>query len=295
LLWGKDHPYAVPRSGTGDAAVVKALTPAQLSAFHDRWLRPDMARIYVVGDTTLKALLPMLEHSFGDWKPRGDAPPAKNFDIAVPAPRPRIVLIDRPNAPQSTISGGIVLSRSGRDDLVSLRAANDVFGGSFLSRINTDLRETKGWSYGVSSGIGSEENRVTFAIRAPVQADRTGDSIRALQAQLADFSRRSGITTAELERTVNGNIRELPGSFETSGAVLGSIQRIITLGRPDNYYEALPKKYLAMTASGLDQEFRKVIDPKSFIWVVVGDAKTVRSQLDGLGLPVEEMKMPATN
>ena len=295
LLWGKDHPYAVPGSGTGDAAVVKALSPAALSAFHDRWLRPDMAQIYVVGDTTLKALMPLLEKSFGGWKAPPEAAPVKNFKAAIPAPRPRIVLIDRPNAPQSTISAGLVLNQTGRDDLVNLRAANDVFGGSFLSRINTDLRETKGWSYGVSSRVGSEENLVSFKINAPVQADRTGDAIRALQSQLADFSGKGGITAAELERTVNGDIRELPGSFETSGAVLGSIQRIITLGRPDNYYEILPKKYLAMTTGDLDQEFRKVIDPKSLIWVVVGDAKKVRSQLDGLGLPVEEMETPATN
>ena len=85
------------------------------------------------------------------------------------------------------------------------------------------------------------------------------------------------------------------GSFETSGAVLGSIERIVTLGRPDNYYEILPHKYLGMTTSGLDQEFRRVIDPKSIIWVVVGDAKKVRPQLDGLGLPVEEMILPAAN
>lgn len=293
LLWGKEHPYAVPGSGTGDAAIVKSLTPAQLSAFHDRWLRPDTAKIYVVGDTSLKAMMPLLERSFGNWKAHGEAPPVKNFAVPIPAPRPRIVLVDRPNAPQSTIAAGIVLNQTGRDNLVNLRAANDVFGGSFLSRINSDLRETKGWSYGVSSGIGSEENRVTFIIRAPVQADRTGDSIRALGAQLADFTSRNGITAAELERTVNGDIRELPGSFETSGAVLGSVQRIVTLGRPDNYYETLPQKYLAMTAASLDQEFRKVIDPKSLVWLVVGDAKTIRPQLDGLGLPVEEMALPA--
>ena len=295
LLWGKDHPYAVPGSGTGDAAVVKTLSPAALSAFHDRWLRPDMAKIYVVGDATLQSLMPLLERSFGDWKAPREAAPVKNFNVPIPAPRPRIVLIDRPNAPQSTISAGVVLSQSGRDDLVNLRAANDVFGGSFLSRINTDLRETKGWSYGVASRVGSEENRVTFKISAPVQADRTGDSIRALQSQLAEFSGKSGITAAELERTVNGDIRELPGSFETSGAVLGSIARIVTLGRPDNYYEILPQKYLGMTTNGLDQEFRRVIDPKSIIWVVVGDAKKVRPQLDGLDLPVEEMILPAAN
>lgn len=295
LLWGKAHPYAVPGSGSGDAAVVKALTPAQLSGFHARWLRPETAKIFVAGDITMKELLPLLERSFGGWKAAGGPAPTKNFEAPVPPARARIVLIDQPDAPQSTILAGTVLGRSGRDDLVSLRAANDVFGGSFLSRINTDLRETKGWSYGVRSSVGGEENRVSFIIRAPVQADRTGDSIRALQAQLADFSGPNGISAAELSRTVDGDIRELPGSFETSGAVLGAMQRIIWLGRPDNFFEILPQKYLAMTASGLDREFRNVIDPKTLVWVVVGDAKKVRPQLDGLGLPVEEMVLSAAN
>ncbi len=295
LMWGKDHPYAVPGSGSGDMAVVKSLTPAQLSAFHGRWLRPQTARIFAVGDTSLKALLPLLEKSFGTWRAAGGPPLAKNFNVPIPAPRARIVLVDRPNAPQSTIYAGAVLNRSGRDDLVALRAANEVFGGSFLSRINVDLRETKGWSYGVGSGIGSEENRVSFVIRAPVQADRTGDSIRVLRAQLNDFYTKAGVTAAELERTVNGNIRELPGNFETSGAVLGSVQRIVALGRPDDFYETLPQKYLAMTSAGLDREFRSVIDPNALVWVVVGDAKTVKPQLDGLGLPVEEMILSAAN
>ena len=77
--------------------------------------------------------------------------------------------------------------------------------------------------------------------------------------------------------------------------MLASVQRIIALGRPDNYYEILPQKYLAMTATGLDREFRNVIDPKSLVWVVVGDARKIRPQLDGLGLPVEEMTLSAAN
>lgn len=136
---------------------------------------------------------------------------------------------------------------------------------------------------------------MSFVIRAPVQADRTGDSIRVLRAQLNDFYTKAGVTAAELERTVNGNIRELPGNFETSGAVLGSVQRIVALGRPDDFYETLPQKYLAMTSAGLDREFRSVIDPNALVWVVVGDAKTVKPQLDGLGLPVEEMILSAAN
>ena len=141
----------------------------------------------------------------------------------MPAAKSRIVLVDRPKSPQSVISAGEILDAKGRDDLVTLQAANEIFGGSFLSRINTNLRETKGWSYGVRSQVFEYLESAPFNIRAPVQADRTGDSIKELLADMKAFLGDKGVTAAELERTVNGNVRELPGSFETSGAVLGGV------------------------------------------------------------------------
>jgi predicted Zn-dependent peptidase len=288
VIWGKAHPYAIPGSGSGDATVVKALSPAALHAFHKAWLRPDNARIFVAGDTSLKQIVPLLEARFGQWTPEAGPKPAKDFSAAIPKPQPRIILVDRPNSPQSYIMGATVLNASGRDDLVTLRAANEVFGVGLLSRINQDLRETKGWSYGVRSGIGGAEERVSFSITAPVQADRTGDSIKALRAHLSDFLGPKGVTPEELERTIESNVRELPGSFETTGAVLGGMTSIVNLGRPDDYYQNLGKKYAGLTAPTLDATARAKIDPASLVWVVVGDARTVRPQLDGIGLPVED-------
>lgn len=292
-VWGAQHPYGIPSSGTGDVAVVSKLTPADLSAFHQRWLRPDVARIFVVGDTSLAKLKPLLETSFGKWKAPAGPKPTKDFSAAIPEPVSKIYLVDRPGSPQSVIAAAQVLDATGRDDLISLRAANDIFGGSFLSRINTDLRETKGWSYGVRSGVGSQENRVTFSMTAPVQADRTGDSIKVLRSQMNDFLSSKGVTEAELTRTVNGSVRELPGSFETSADVLGGIVSIISLGRPDNYYETIAQKYRGLKASDLDASARAKIDPKRMVFVVVGDAKTVRPQLDAVGLPVEDVPAPS--
>ncbi len=288
IIWGKDHPYAVPGSGSGDVGVVKALTPAALHAFHKAWLRPDNARIFVAGDTSLKQIMPLLETRFGQWKADAGPKPVKNFSAAIPKPQPRIILVDRPNSPQSYIMAGTVLDASGRDDLVTLRAANEVFGVGLLSRINQDLRETKGWSYGVRSGIGGAEERVSFSVTAPVQADRTGDSIKALRTHLTDYLSTKGVTPEELTRTIESNVRELPGSFETASAVLGGMTSIVNLGRPDDYYQQLGKKYQSLTAPVLDATARAKIDPASLVWVVVGDAKTVRPQLDGIGLPVED-------
>jgi zinc protease len=182
-----------------------------------------------------------------------------------------------------------VLNASGRDDLVALRAANEVFGVGLLSRINQDLRETKGWSYGVRSSVGSAEERISFSISAPVQANRTGDSLKALRQHLTDYLGSKGVTPEEASRTINSNVRELPGGFETAGDVLSGMSTIITLGRPDDYYETLAKKYESLTPQSLDATARGFIRPADMVWVIVGDAKSVRPQLDGIGLPVEDM------
>jgi zinc protease len=287
MLYGADHPYGIPPSGLGDAKSVEAATRDQLAAFHATWIRPDNARIFVVGDTTLAEVKKQLDASLGQWKAPATAKPTKNFDIAIPAPKPRIVLFDRPKSPQSVILAGKVLDAKGGDSLEVLRSANDIFGGNFLSRFNTNLRETKGWSYGVRSRVSGETDRLSWVAVAPVQADRTGDSIKELQSDLKSFLADKGVTKEELERTVNGSVRELPGSFETSTDVLAGLRNIVKFGRPDNYYETLPAIYEAMTAAEIDAAARKALSTDDLVYVVVGDAAVVKPQLDGLGLPVE--------
>ncbi|KAK0331738.1 hypothetical protein LTR94_027717, partial [Friedmanniomyces endolithicus] len=191
-------------------------------------------------------------------------------------------------SPQSYILGGEVLAASGTDDLLTLSAANNVLGNDFLSRINSDLRETKGWSYGVNASTAGFQHRVPYLVTAPVQADQTGPSIAALIEQFDDFLKRGkGVTPEELERTVNGNTRRLAGSYETSAAVLGALRSNDLLGRPDDYPETVAARTNALTAAEMDAAARAAIDPSRFVWVVVGDASVVKPQLDALGLPVE--------
>ena len=291
VLYGADHPYGIPPSGLGNAKSVAAVTQGQLAAFHSAWIRPDNARVFVVGDTTLAEVKKQLDATLGEWQAPPTAQPVKHFDIAIPAPKPRILLFDRPKSPQSVILAGKVLDAKGGDKLEILRSANDIFGGNFLSRFNTNLRETKGWSYGVRSRISGDQDRLTWIASAPVQADRTGDSIKELQGDLKSFLGDKGVTKDELERTINGSVRELPGSFETSGDVLGGLRQIVKFGRPDNYYETLPATYEAMTAAEIDAAARKALSTDGLVYVVVGDAAVVKPQLDGLGLPVETVSL----
>ena len=287
VLYGADHPYGIPPSGLGTTAAVTAATREQLAAFHSAWIRPDNARIFVVGDTTLKEVTKQLDAAFGNWTPSAAAKGVKHFETPVPAPKPRILLFNRPKSPQSVILAGKVLDAKGTEDIEVLRSANDIFGGNFLSRFNTNLRETKGWSYGVRSRISNDRDRLTWVAAAPVQADRTGDSIREFQNDLKAYLGDKGTTKDELERTINGNVRELPGSFETSGDVLGGMRQIVKFDRPDDYYEKLPATYEAMTTSEVDAAARKALSAGDLVYVVVGDASVVKPQLDGLGLPVE--------
>ena len=198
-----------------------------------------------------------------------------------------MVLIDRPQSPQSLIYGGQVLPVSGTDDILTLTTANTVLGTDFLSRINADLRETKGWSYGVRGTINQPQNRASYIVNAPVQADRTGESIAALVSQYDRFLGAEGVTAQERERTVLGRTRALSGSYETSYQVLGALQSNALYSRPDDYPETLAGRINALTAQEMDAAARAAIQPSRFVWVVVGDASVVKPQLDALGLPVE--------
>ncbi len=287
LLYGNAHPYGGPQTGSGYAETVATITRADVANFHQSWIHPAKAEIFVVGDTTLKEIKPMLEQRFGKWKPTATAAPAKNFSAAIPTPQSKILLIDRPNSPQSLVLAGVVLDAKGSDDLLTLRGANEVFGGDFLSRINMDLRETKGWSYGVRSQVNGAEDRVPFYMFAPVQTNQTGPSVKVLIDQLNDFNGAKPVTAEELEKTIKGNVLELPGSYEQSSAVLGQMQSDRLNKRSFDYAETLAGKYNALTAKALNDEMRAKVDPSKITWLVVGDAAKVKPQLEALGLPIE--------
>ena len=287
LIYGAAHPYGRPSAGLGDEASVSPLNRAALVNFHQTWIRPETARFFVVSDRPLSEIRALLEARFGNWQ--GGATPAgqKNFSAPVPAPRPRIVLVDRPQSPQSVIYAGSVLPVSGTDDTLTLIAGNEVLGGNFLARINQEIRERRGWSYGLSGQVALRENRAPYIINAPVQADRTGDSIRVLIEQINAFNSTNGVTPAEHTRTINGNIRQLPGAYETAASILGALRSNDLYDRPDDYWERVASRYRAMSAGQMDAATRAMIDPTRFVWVVVGDASVVRPQLEGLGMQVE--------
>jgi len=293
LLYGETHPYGMPASGNGDIATVKAITRDDLVAFHGRWLVPGKAEIFVVGDVTMAQILPLLDTRFGAWPQNRMAPATKDFSVAIPPARPGIYLIDRPQSPQSMILGGFVTTARGADDLVAFGAANTILGDDFLSRLNTDIRETRGWSYGVRAYLTTRVERSPYIVAAPVQADQTGPAISAMRDDIVQFLGARGVTQPEFARVVSGNIARLPARFETGGAVLGQMQADALYGRPFDYVESLAGRYARLTPQALDEAARALIDPAKLSWVVVGDKAKIGDQLGALGLPVTEIDLHA--
>ena len=291
VIYGANHPYGGPPGG--DPGAVGKFSRADFVAFEQRWLRPDNVKLFVVSDRPLSEVQPLLEAKFGTWTAPGAAKGIKTFTPLPPRPPARrILLVNRPGAPQSSILGAELLPIDPKSDIVPFDTANDVLGGDFNARLNMDLREEKGWSYGVGGNEAVNLHAVPYMVSAPVQADRTGDSLAELNRQISDFVATKGVTAEERDRVINKNINALPGEFETSGAVLGAMMSIDMLGKPDNYYETLAPEYRSLTSAKLDQAARSALDPKGFTWIVVGDAAKIRPQLEKLGMPIEIVDAP---
>ncbi|WP_108786944.1 insulinase family protein [Erythrobacter sp. Alg231-14] len=285
-LFGTMAPYG----GATTIESVGAITRDDLVAFKDTWIRPDNGQVFVISSLPMDDIVSQLNAAFGDWEAADVKKGEKDFSTLVSETTDgnRIVLINRPNSPQSFILAAQVTPLDASDPAyVDFTNANNSLGGNFLARLNMNLRETKGWSYGVRGGARARENSVVYAISGGVQADRTGDSVAEMIRETTEFLTENGVTQDELARNVASEIGELPGRFETSGSVLGAMQAISLYDRPDNYYESLVGRYSAQTADSLDAAARAALDVEDFVWVIVGDAEVVAPQLEQLGLPVE--------
>ena len=287
-LFGADSAYG----GVSTIASVSSITRDDLTAFKDGWIRPDNGELFVISDKPLADIVAELNTVFGDWTAPKAPKGAKTVSGQQAGKGNRIILVNRPNSPQSFITGAQITPLDGGDPaIVAFNSANNSLGGNFLARLNMNLRETKGWSYGVRGGTQARENAVVYAISGGVQADRTGDSLAEMIRETKEFLTVKGVTPEELERSIASQVGALPGQFETSPAVLGAMQGNALFKRPDNYQETLASLYRAQTTESLDAAARAALDTDKFVWVVVGDATKVRAQLEPLGLPIEQREL----
>jgi zinc protease len=287
-IYGAEHAYGVPFTGSGTEESVASMTREDLVAFKDNWLRPDNARLFIAGDVTLAEITPLLENALRGWTVPAAPKPSKNIAQVARPSTPRMILIDKPGSPQSFIIAGHVIPGLGADADLAIESMNGVLGGEFTARINMNLREEKGWAYGARTQQVSARGPRPLLVFAPVQTDRTGDSIAELVRELRTITSTRPITNDEMSRVIAGSTRELPGRFETAGAVLGSMASSARYGRPLDYAASLTERYEALTLTDLQNAARDNVHPESLIWIVVGDLSQIRGQVERLDIaPVE--------
>jgi predicted Zn-dependent peptidase len=285
VLYGEGHPYAIPFSGSGTEASIAALTRDDLLDFHRQVLRPDNVTLIVTGAVTPEQVLPLLERQFRDWKPEPGVALAKpSIPEAAPVTKPRVFLLDRPGAQQTTLLVGQLMPSSRAEDRFELNTANAVVGGTFTSRLNMNLREQKHWSYGARSGLPEALGQRPWLLSAPVQADKTLESIAEIRRELAEFVGSQPATTDEIAKIKQRDVRALSGQFETHASVSGAIADIVRFGRPDDWVRTLRQRFEAQTDAGVQQAAARAFRPDALTWVMVGDLDQLEEPIRGLGL-----------
>jgi len=281
LLYGSGHAYGNPFTGSGTEASVSKLTRSDMQKFHQTWFKADNATLIIVGDTTLKDIAPRLEKLFAGWKP--GAVPVKNIGQVEHAQKPIIYLIDRPGSLQSVILAGNVAPPKNDPAEIAMETMNTILGGAFTSRLNLNLREDKHWCYGAGSFIPAARGQRPFVAYAPVQTDKTRESMVEIARELHGILGKTPITTDELTKAQQSQTLELPGRWETIGAVAGSIGEIVRFGLPDDYFTTYPEKVHALSVEDLDKAAQKVVHADQSVWVVIGDRAKIEPGIRELG------------
>jgi zinc protease len=282
LLYGKGHAYSLPLTGSGTEESVSRITRDSLVEYHRTWFKPNNATIIIVGDTTMKEIKPKLEKLFKNWRP-GDLP-TKNIDNVNIPDKERIYIIDRPDAVQSIIFAANIAPPAGQGNEIAIETMNEIIGGSFTSRINMNLRENKHWTYGARSLLISTKGQRLFITYAPVQTDKTVESIAEIKRELVEYLSEKPATNEELSKVKDNNTFSLPGRWETANAVLRDIEEIVTYDLPDNYWDTYADNVRSLSLDQIAESANDVIKPHNLVWVVVGDREKIEPRINELGL-----------
>jgi zinc protease len=282
LIYGGAHAYGNPFTGSGTEQSVARITRDDLVKFHQTWFKPNNATLIIVGDTTLAEIQPKLESLFASWKP-GETP-KKNISKVPYNDKPVVYMIDKPGALQSILIAGVVAPERGNQNEVPIQTMNTILGGMFMSRLNMNLREDKHWSYGAFSFMPNARAQRIFIAYAPVQTDKTKESLVEMGKELNQITKDHVITADELAMA-KGNLTEsLPGEWETSGAVQQSISEMVSFGLPADYYETFAGRVKAVTLNDANAAATEVVRPGNFVWVVVGDRAKIEKGVRDLNL-----------
>ena len=282
LLYGDGHAYSLPLTGSGDEQSVQRITRESLSEFHNAWFKPNNATMIVVGDTSMAAIKPKLERLFRGWRP-GDVP-TKNIGSVADRDGESVYIIDRPGAAQSILLAANLAPPRGEGNEIAISAMNEIIGGSFTSRVNMNLREDKGWAYGAFTFSIDTRGQRPYMAYAPVQTDKTRESIIEIRRELTDYLGDNPATEEELAKVMDNATLSLPGRWESGGSVLGDLASMVTYGLPDDYWDTYADRVRSLSVDDVAEVADQVIKPDRLVWVVVGDREKIEPSIRELEL-----------
>jgi len=291
ILYGDSHPYGRPvgggggpRGGGGGAGTLKsvaAISRDDVVGFHKQLFVPNNAAMIVVGDATPDAITATLEAALKGWAP---GTPTKSV-LPPPPEAPKgvtVYLVDKPEAAQSVLAVGEVGPMRATPDYIPLTVMNGVLGGQFSSRINLNLREDKGYTYGARSGFAFRLGPGPFEAGGSVQTAVTKEALVELVKELSDVTGPRAITDAELAFSKDRLIRGFPSRFETTGGVAGTLAELVEFDLPDDYFTTYPAKVEAVTKAEVDRVAKTYLHPDRMTVLVVGDRAKIEGPLKTL-------------
>ena len=280
-----DHPYGHLPIGTEDA--LRSLVVSDIVAFHRRIYTPAHATVIAVGDASHDRLAGLVAGAFGDWTAAGDAG-APLLDVgALPVPpldAGRVVTVHRPGAAQSELRmGHIGLPRS-TPDYHALLVLNMILGGQFVSRINMNLREEKGYTYGARTSFEFRKGPGPFVFQTSVQSDVTAEAVKEVIGEIEAIGGDRPVTAAELELGRAALTRGYPRNFETSEQLGRAAVQLALYGLPDNYFTTFVPRVLSVDEAEVTRVARDHLDPGRLLTVIVGDREKITPTLGALDL-----------
>jgi len=276
-MYGAD----TPMGAVWTEELVANVDQEMLQRWHQAEIAPDSMTVYMIGDIDMKTATEAVNSAFGKWTDKNNSarqPIGEAKDVAG-----RVILVDHPGAASSTIVSGRSIAAYDRETWSELTLMNRVIGGSFESRLNMNLREDKGWSYGYRSGISrNASGEMIFQTSGQVQTDKTTDSMLEIKREVDEFVSSRPATEEELARIKLNRVRSLPGSFATNGGFLGSIISADSYGLPFDYAESSAERVEAVSLEDLQNAAKTIVDSSEFTWLIVGDLEKIEEQVRAL-------------
>ena len=282
ILYGDSYRGRYPTE-----ASYQAISPKDMTMFYHRWVGPENAVLFVGGDVTADQIVPLLDKRIGSWDP--DVTEAKPQADLKMSEGGTLYFVDKPGAAQSVLRVMLPVGTRQDADFFPLLMANEALGGEFTSRINMNLREDKGYTYGARCFLGNWDGPGVWGCVTSVQTKVTVPALEQLKKEITDALSTRPIEPRELTYFQSMEVNAFPANYETTGQILDEQATIWRYGLPTDWAEQYLPHVQAVTVDEANQALKDRIDPSKLVWVVVGDKKTVYDGLKTLGLKVVQL------